>query len=353
MAESLKRTYQRLFEVQLFHHYWLDDGGTSFDLIADIRKKDRIRREYDVRSFFQITPTIATQKALKGFGALYKETATGFFVATSNTTAISSDTVFEFFMTVQDPAFFNYTALTLRQRKIYEGYCFPDNTIHRYKENVPVFSNLTGATHGSGSKKQLFLSKAIPGLKVDDAVESFFIESDDLWQLTTDQPNAGRQKLNTADKLPVFANQADVSVPEALPHCFNSIKSLVANDKPLFAGIQLSDDIPNNVFALIRLSATRSDDGDFSFIEKVTDVDGNVTVRAKLSPPVYQIHFKNRSTWWKYIDRSGTGTFSASPLPMTYYGNAYSSNKKPSTELVKVEKEQNTTITKLVSEIFI
>ena len=33
--ETVRIGYTRLFEVRLLHHYWLDDGATVFDAIAD------------------------------------------------------------------------------------------------------------------------------------------------------------------------------------------------------------------------------------------------------------------------------------------------------------------------------
>lgn len=351
MAESMTRSYQRLFEVRLIHHYWLDDGGKVFDkpyddsLLSDEEKKNRNKekteeykrlRKYDVRTFLQVTPTVATAKALKEFDALFKDTSIGFFVATSNNSNISDDTVLDFIVTIRDPSFFNYTALTLRQQKIHEVYCSAENRIYRYKANVPVFSNQTGAKRRAGQNMHIYLSREIPALQADDAIESLVIESQDLWQLTADQPSASKQKLDKADNLPVFVNQADVPVL-SIPQC---IVEKMADCK---CGIMLTEDIPDNVFALIRLSAVRASDSEFSLIK---------SGKAKNPHPVFRINFKNRSTFLKYVD---TGTYSASSLPLTYYGNANTPNNKPSTGVVKVEKGQNgnNTITKLVSEIFI
>src|SRR5262249_44808328 len=145
--------YKRLFEVRLLHHYWLDEGATVFDLISSQPKKDNRLLSYDVRSFIAVTPTAATAKSLKGFGCIYKNTALGCIAAAPAGTVIPADAIFEFAVTVQDSAFFNYSALTLRPQKIYELYHQPEDKTYRYKENVPVLSNSTGASRGAGSNK--------------------------------------------------------------------------------------------------------------------------------------------------------------------------------------------------------
>jgi hypothetical protein len=99
------------------------------------------------------------------------------------------------------------------------------------------------------------------------------------------------------------------------------------------------------VFALIRLSAVRADDGDFSLI----DSSGH----AKTTHPVFQVRFKNRSTVWQYLNKR-TGIVDATephPLPLTYFGNA-GTKQKPSAGLVKAV-QSGTKIIQLVSEVFV
>jgi hypothetical protein len=110
-------------------------------------------------------------------------------------------------------------------------------------------------------------------------------------------------------------------------------------------GIMLSNDIPDDVFALIRLTAIRANDSDFSFI----DSKG----RAKTAHPIFQIRLKNRSTIWQYLNKT-TGAVTSTelnPLPLTHFGNA-GTKQKPSEGWVKAEKN-GTKITRLVSEIFV
>ncbi|HBG06843.1 MAG: hypothetical protein A2075_00115 [Geobacteraceae bacterium GWC2_58_44] len=336
MTESINNRYQRLFQIRLLHHYWLDEGGTCFDLIASQATREERLLSYDMRSFLAVAPTAVTAQLLDGLGCVYKNSALGCMVAAPQARVIPDDAIFEFLVTVQNAAFFNYTALTLRLQKIYEIFHQPEKKIYRYKEHVPLFSNLTGASRGTGPGKALFLSTEFPALSADDKVEALFVSGNSLVQLTGDQPGAGTHQIAPqATNLPVYVNQADVQaiVPPA---------GLVGAPA---RGIQLTDEIPDHVFALIRLCAIRPDDTEFSLI----DADGH----AKSPGPVFDIRFKGRSTTWQYLNKSTGALISAesNPLPLTHYGNA-GSKQKPSEGVVKAVQSGDK-ITQLVSEIFI
>ena len=356
MAERIVAGYQRLFEVRILHHYWLDDGATVFDLIPDQTKKDNRLLTYDVRQFLSVVPTDATKKALLELGCLYKNTALGFVVVSPHEVNIPLDAVFEFVVGVQDPDFYNYTALTLRAQNISEIYYEVEDKTYRFKENVPVVSNLTGASRTRDWGKDLFLSGEIPQLQDADLVEALFLKDNALYQLTGDQPDAGMQIIPYPSTellywdLPVYINQGDVQ-PIALP------PGLVESQP---YGILLSGEIPDSVFALIQVHSkpVRADDVDYSLIEA-----GGLP---KQIPPIFQIRFKNRSTRWKYYDKqTGKKTdpllIQENLLPLTYFGNAspnLSSKKtqKPSAGIVTIEKIDPGTddrIKQLVSDIYI
>ncbi len=345
MGERIINGYKRLFEVRILHHYWLDEGATVFDLMPQKQRDNRLL-SYDMRPLLAVTPTATTAKALISFGCIYKNTALGCIVAApgsakipDDTTfefVIPDDTTFEFVITVQKADFYNYTALTLQPQNIYELYHQPEDKTYRYKENVPVLSNLTGASRDTGSGKNLFLSKNFPAPATNDQVEALVSSGNSLLQLTGDQPGAGTQELNAlATKLPVFVHQGDV--PALVPPA-----GLVGAPR---RGVMLSGGVPDDVFALIRLSAKRADDPDFDF------VDGSG--HAKTPSPIFQIRFKNRSTIWKYLNKSTSKekSIEASPLPLTYFGNA-GTKQKPSAGLVKADKS-GMRITKLISEIYV
>jgi hypothetical protein len=334
MTERIDNQQNLLFQVHLLHHYWLDDGATVFDLMPSQDARDNRLLSYDRRPFLAIAPTVSTAKVLAGLRATYKDTALGCLVAVPNDTVLPVGTVLEFVVTVQDGAFNNYSALTMRGQNIREIYYQPEDTIYRYKENVAVLSNLTGTSRGTGANKALFLSREFPALAADDQVEALFSAAGALSQLTGDQPGAGIQQLSAlATDLPVFLNQGDLPAIVPPPGLTGAPQR----------GIPLSADLPDQIYALIRLSATPG--SDFSFI----DNNG----KALAAYPTFQVRFKNRSTVRNYFQKT-TGAFlsaETAPLPLTYFGNA-GSKQKPSDGFVKAVKN-GSQITQLVSEIFI
>jgi hypothetical protein len=336
MAEHIINGYKLLFEIRLLHHYWLDEGDIIFDLILEQEKRDERLLAYDRRSFLAVAPTATTAKALGGIGGVFKDTGLGCLVAVPDAAVVPVEVVFEFVVTVKNMAFYNHTALTLRPQKIYELYHQPEDKTYRYKENVPVLSNLTGAWRVIESDKGLFLSREIPSLATDDQVESLVLSNGALVQLTGDQPGAGTEEIHAqATDVPVFVHQGDV--PVIVPP--SGLAGAPAR------GVLLTDDIADNVFALLRLSAVRADDGDFSFI----DGSGH----AKATHPVFQTRFKNRSTFWQYLSKvtGEVNSTESKPLPLTYFGNA-GAKQKPSEGLVKAVKS-GSKITQLVSEIYV
>ena len=97
----------------------------------------------------------------------------GFVVAVPDDAVVPLDAIFEFFVTVAAADYANYTALTLRPQPIVDVVDPADrHGIHRYKANVPVLSNLTGASRGHGCGKRLFLSQRVRQRRATPATAS-------------------------------------------------------------------------------------------------------------------------------------------------------------------------------------
>ncbi|MFL9912284.1 hypothetical protein [Paraburkholderia sp. RL17-337-BIB-A] len=339
MVDRTTSSYVRLFEVRLLHHYWLDDGAKLFDALAADVQAERLL-DYDVRPLLIATPTPSTQKRIDDLRGRFVQTALGFIVTVPATATLATDTQLDFSVSVADARVFDYTALTLQSRALYEVFDpddhAPDRTTYRYRENVPVLSNLTGATRGSGANNALFLSREYPAPNASDPVESLVLSGTALAQLTSDNPGAATQQLNAnAKAMPVFVNQGDAPViaPPA------GVTGAPAR------GVQLSNDISNDAYMVIQLSAMRADNDAFSFVD--------ATGAAKTPAPTYQVRFKNRSTIWTYLDKQ-TGALEASspePLPLTFRGSV-GAWQKPSRGIVKAQ-HSGTRITQLVSEIYV
>lgn len=336
MRERLTRGYKCLFEVRLLHHYWLDEGGTVFDKLGTQAAKDARLLTYDRRSFLGVRPTLIMEKVLAANKCLFKETALGFVVAALGDAQIPVDTVMDFIVTVVDGRFHDYTALTLCPHTIYELYNEADKSTYRYKENVPVLSNLTGTTRGAGPAKELFLSRKNPAQVASDRIESLVLSGNALVQLTSDGPGAATQQLSAqAEELPVYLHQGDV--PAIMPP--PGLTGAPAG------GVRLSADVADDVFAYVSLSAVRASDAAFSFV----DAQG----KPKAVAPVYQVRFKNRSTFRRYVNKQtgAVDSTEATALPLTYFGNA-GAKQKPSDNLVKPEKAGKK-IARLISEIYV
>lgn len=339
MAERIDNAYMRLFEIRLYHHYWLDNGITLFEQILEQDKSDRYLREYDIRSFLTLEPTAATAKRLTGLRGVIRNTALGCIVGVPSQDVISHDMpdiTLDFVVTVRSADFFNYTALTLMPQHIYELYHKPTDRTYRYKENVAVLSNLTGTPHGTGPGKQFFLSSNTPEFAGDEQIEALVVSKGALLQLTRDQSKDNARELSSdVNKWPVFVHQGDV--PAIVPP--DGLEGAPAR------GIELTGDIPITVFALIRMSVAQIYANDFRYV----DADGHV----KTSNPVYLVHFKNRSTRWRYINKvtNVEESITSDTRPLTYFGIA-AAMPKPSVGLVKKEKDTDGN-TQIVSEIFI
>jgi len=338
MAERIVNGYKRLFEVRMLHHYWLDDGSALFDTLPDSRKT-KLLLTYDSRSFMTVRPTISTANKLKALRGIFINTAPGIVVAIPREVKILDTEVFSFIITINDATFFNYTSLTFINRNIYELYYAPEDKIYRYKENVPVFSNLTGVSRGvNPDNKLLFLSKEIPGSLASDKAEFLNITGNALFQLTSSQPGATKLKLSAiAANMPVFVHQNDS--PAIVP-------PLGLTGTPA-KGVLLTNEIPDNVFGILNIAATNPLDADYSCTSAGV---------AKNTYPVFQVRFKNRLAVWKYLNKNNGAPVSESntPLPLTSNGNA-GVKKKPGESSIKVQFEGNDPtkrIEKVYTEIF-
>lgn len=338
MAERIVSQYKRLFEVRLLHHYWLDDGHTMFDNLIESRR-NKLLLTYDCRTFIQVNPTSATVNTINALKGVFKQTSLGFLVAVPGSVNIPDDAVFSFVLTVTDASFNNYTSFTLLSRNIVELYYKPEDKVYRYKQNVPVFSNLTGVSHGVNPDITLFLSSPVPvSSPTTDIVEFLNISAGALVQLTSSQPGATNQEISpVASNAPVFVHQNDAPL-------INPPSGMTGTPE---RGILLSGDLPDDIFGLIQITAKNQANPDFSLTA------GGI---AKDVAPVFQLRFKNRLAFWRYLNKTNgaLNSESSTPLPFTNSGNA-GTNKKPGGSLVKVKFENDDPtkrIEKIYTEIF-
>jgi hypothetical protein len=354
MSDVVVCGYKKICEIQILHHYWLDDGSRIFDsLPKDRGERDKLPaaerqlptreqrlKEYDVRKFLTVSPVPDTDKKLKSLNIIFIPGNLGFTLAIPQAVKVPDGLVFEFLLTIRDADFYNYTALTLLPRIIHNLYYSEEKEVYRYKENIPVFSNLTGASRGADPDRILFLSKEIPLSAAEDKAEFLNLSGDNLLQLVSDQPGDLFDSFSLpAEKMPVFFNQDDypaIVAPQGLAGVPGK-------------GIRLNDQIPDNVYALIRISPENPINPEFSCI--------TASKLVKDKSPVFQIRFRNRCTYWKYLDKISGSVKSESikPLPLTAFGNAAESSRKPGPSAIKVkfdDKDPGKRIIRIYSEIY-
>lgn len=216
MVEFLRIGYTRAFEVRMLHHFWLDEGATVFDQIADPAKKAQRLLSYDVRRLLSFEPSTATAATITGLRGVFRTTGLGFLVAVPRDAVLPLDAAFEFFVTMVTPDYANYTAQALAR---------------------------PGVTH-----------PAVRSLSPQPIV-------------TVVGPKSG---------LPFFLHQGDV--PSITPPAGST-------GAPAF-GIELNDDSPPNVTAIIRLAPRRLAGSPFNFAE-VDDTP---------HPRVFEVYLQNRWT---------------------------------------------------------
>jgi hypothetical protein len=384
MAEFIITGYKRLVEVRIVQHYFLDDGADDFQApfnpndstqVRALKLQGREKRwnRYDLRPVLRIKPTAATDVLIKRLNGVFRQTATGFLVAVPPATVVPASARFDFVVTVEDSNFFQYTGLpfyknsadkVFRNQKIVE--IRHDGQVYRYKPNVFVFHNNQGTQatirnpNGSVLQKRFFLTREIPDYDVAATylTESLVKRNNDLFRAMRDKPNAPPsdqwQKINVSA---VLTDPADASFTYArLPGYVtqNDIPDIVpppgASGVPA-KGILLTDDLPDDILALIQIE-TMPPLADFQLL------NGG---QLRTPHPVFDIHFKNRATYWRYfskIQNKYTELPFSPPRGLTAFGNAMNTvnngltnPKKPYPVAIEVDTNATGDVLKMYANV--
>lgn len=335
MSDIIHSAYKTFFSVMILHHYFLDEGKTVF--LFDKTKKQPELKNYDVRQFLTIIPTVETQEALKKAGAVYRVTTMGFWVAVPDGKSIK--TGLEFTLVPTDPFFINYTTLTLKGYKT-ESYQYKEDEelkSFRVRNNVFVLTNKDRNDH--------FLSEKIPAQTENNfSVEEFFKAEGKLFQAIRDGAGAEfREEIKTPTEpmnavLPVFVNQNDIPTREIeFLESENSPdgNAVLKTKKKNIRGVVLTDTMPDEVVALIKIDPATAH---FS--------DPNL-------PPTFEVHFKSRATYWRYFDTKQSQYKAENPdywSPFTLKGG-HPDRQKATPDRLKIEKDDTGKISRLISEI--
>ncbi len=118
--ESITCRYRPLCAVEIYHHYFLDEGTRIFNGLNDLppARKTQKLAQYAVTDWLQIEPDLATRAALPACHVVYKPTKTGFVLVTKtdgpDQASVNLNRVtFTFYLRWRNPELAARTALPL------------------------------------------------------------------------------------------------------------------------------------------------------------------------------------------------------------------------------------------------
>ena len=233
-------TYGLLFEVTLFHNYFLNNGVETFQSMPTVGK-EKMLQKYSTDFFSTITPTLETHTALQNHRMSYKKTKTGFSIyikvkdtdETDPFIKIPANLNLKFLISIKDYQFVNYTDL---------DFAF---------SQVLLFSNIKPL-------KEPVTFEYLPKIEDNKLISNAYLVSEET----------------TAELL----------------------STLQPSEK-------------QGVFGIVSLNLQ----GDNAAGNIINDL-------GKILSPNFKIHFDNRKTLWKYINRKATSeieTNAAKPLTLS------------------------------------
>ncbi|WP_139062378.1 hypothetical protein [Aquimarina megaterium] len=330
--------YKTMFQVQLHHSYFLDNGSTSFISMSADQKIVQLK-EYLFKDFINVVPTTATQKIFRDHKIVMKEGTDGFTVLNKvveendnykSTIFLDDGIGLTFLLYSNDYLFDNYTVLPKEKNRLY------------------YFSNTKPSTEADPYTY-------IPLSSSNDLVDQDYLLSEEgsqsIWYSIL-QEN-GNADTNPYLELLAEVEESDLTTDEG-KHLLN--QAIQAEKSKGLLGIIRLHTIGDNNMDLI----------------EIDNSDPNDVKNYLLDPtPYYKLHFDNRKTVWKYIKKSDDEELETSsvqpltkngfieidpdadivpPLPLDIEKYTF---PNPTADLIKQTTDVNTNITTTYSEIFI
>lgn len=238
---SFAFSYGLLFEVTLFHNYFLNSGEDTYAGMS-LADKEKMLQKFDSSLLATIVPTVETNTRLRNYKMAFKPTKTGFRVYTKVKEAdetdpfinIPADLKLDFKISINDYQFQNYTDLDFVLNQMF------------------LFSNVKPST-------EPVTFKYIPKNNENILISNDFLVSE-----------------------------------KTTAHFLSELHPQERQD----------------VFGIISLTM------------KGDPNPGNILTNAgKIMSPHFKIHFDNRKTFWKYINRKTKSEIKTNTVkPLTYSG---------------------------------
>jgi hypothetical protein len=118
--ESITSKYRQLCAVEIFHHYFLDEGTHIFNGVNDLPAARKIQKlkQYAVPDWLQIEPDEYTRSTMYACQLIFKPTKTGFMLVTKTNgpdqaSVNLNKVVLNFHLRWQEPSLVAHTALPL------------------------------------------------------------------------------------------------------------------------------------------------------------------------------------------------------------------------------------------------
>ncbi|MDH7444146.1 hypothetical protein [Aquimarina sp. 2201CG14-23] len=336
---AFRTLYKTLFEIDVLHSYFLNDGSVTYISMDDDDKKIQ-HKKYNFLDYINVVPSYATQVALKNHKLVLRKNLRSFTVLANVTEEndkfrlhrfLENDQKLTFLIYVKDYLFDNYTELASTN----------DNRLY-------YFSNIKPATESDPYSY-------IPLNTSNDLItEDFLLTEESTRQLWYDMEQDNiraeiRQRLDLIAEL----KEEDLNTDQGQQIIDQTIQK--EQGKGLLGVIELQM-IGDNAMDVIEIDTS-----------DVNDVKSFL-----LDPtPGYKLHFENRKTIWKYIKKSDENeleTLSVKPLtrngfieidPDTDFSGPLPSDidkyifPNPTANIIKQITDENTNITTTYSEIFI
>ena len=345
--------YKELFEVRILHHYFLDNGEQSWDPKNEEDTR-RMEAHYDVREFFEITPTAECRDILNSYNCIFRITATGILVGIKAEPdeahpgkfkpfkSPDDDVAFRFLVHLRDVNFMNYTALPLQGREV-KMFIFKNFTAAGCIKSPsltavpPVYDpdavyypgDMLCDDQALQAKLYTALVKTSGDPEVPASAGDWFKETTGL-ATPMNYANAGdlypvvnglfSYTMKVTDTNPIATLSTFAGVPlspqmEVQPGTYKTLQVDLKTFTPGFYRLHVEGDKPGYLDEVI-FYLTNQAEPTFGLIEICvkSDVnDFNLTDTGYLLSPAFELRFRNRRTWWRYL-----GSFTGSPFEVDH-----------------------------------